>query len=50
MNPDELSKMIDAVTQYGEFMGGMRKQLIAQGFSEDIAEQLVLEMIRKATI
>lgn len=49
MNSDEISKMIEAVTQYGEFMGGLRKQLIAQGFSEEMAEQLVLEALRKAS-
>lgn len=49
MTPDEISRMIEAVTQYGEFMGGLRKQLIAQGFSEEMAEQLVLEALRKAS-
>lgn len=49
MNPEDISKMIDAVTQYSELVGGMKKQLIAQGFSEEIAEQLVLEIVRKAS-
>ena len=49
MSPEDISKMIDAVTQYGEIMGGMRNQLISQGFSEEMAEQLVLEVIKKAT-
>lgn len=49
MTPEDISKMIDAVTQYGELMGGMKKQLMAQGFSEEMAEQLVLEVIRKAS-
>ena len=48
MSPEDISKMIDAVTQYGEFMGGLRKQLIAQGFSEEIADLLVLEIMKKA--
>jgi hypothetical protein len=49
MNSEEIARMIDAVTQYGEFMGGLRKQLVAQGFSEEVAEQLVLEAIKKAS-
>lgn len=49
MSPDDISKMIDAVTQYSELMGGMKKQIMAQGFSEEMAEQLVLEIIRKAS-
>lgn len=48
MSPDDISKMIDAVSQYGELLSGMKNQLVNQGFSEDIAEQLVLEMIKKA--
>ena len=49
MSPDDISKMIDAVTQYSELVGGMKKQFMNQGFSEDIAEQLVLEVIKKAS-
>lgn len=50
MNADDIAKMIDAITQYAEFMGGTRKQLIAQGFSEEIADLLVLEMMKKAGV
>lgn len=49
MNSEDISKMMDAVAQYGELMGGMKKQLMAQGFSEEMAEQLVLEVIKKAS-
>ena len=48
MSPEEISKMLDAVTAYAELAGGMKKQFLAQGFSEEMAEQLVLEVIRKA--
>jgi len=46
---DDISKMIDAVTQYSELMGGMKKQFMNQGFSEEIAEQLVLEVIKRSS-
>lgn len=49
MTADDISKMIDAVTQYSELMGGMKKQFMNQGFSEEIAEQLVLEVIKRSS-
>lgn len=47
MNADDISKMIDAISQYSEMLGGLRKQIMNQGFSEDIADQLVLEILKK---
>lgn len=47
MRSEDIAKMMDAVTAYGELLGGMRKQLMAQGFSEEIAEQMVLEILRR---
>lgn len=48
MSPEDISKMIEAVQQYGELLGGMRNQLMAQGFSEEMAEQMVLEILKRA--
>lgn len=48
MNPENVTKMIEAVQQYGELLGGMRNQLIAQGFSTEIAEQMVFEILKRA--
>lgn len=47
MTPDETAKMIDAVTAYAELLGGLKNQIIAQGFSEQTAELMALEIIRK---
>jgi len=47
MKPEEIAKMMDAVTAYGELLGGMKKQFISQGFAEDIAEAMVLEILKK---
>jgi hypothetical protein len=48
VNPENVARMIEAVQQYGELLGGMRNQLIAQGFSIEIAEQMVFEILKKA--
>ncbi len=47
MNPEEISKMMEAVQVYGELLGGMKKKFIAEGFSDDTAEALVVEILRK---
>jgi hypothetical protein len=38
-------KMLDNISQYAETVGGLRKALLAQGFSEEAAEQLVIEAV-----
>ncbi len=47
MNSDDIAKMMDAVAAYGELLGGMKKKFISEGFSDDTAEALVLEILRK---
>lgn len=47
MNPEDIAKMMDAVQAYGELLGGMKKKFIAEGFSEETAEALVIEILRK---
>ncbi len=47
MNPEDIAKMMDAVAAYGELLGGMKKKFISEGFSDDTAEALVLEILRK---
>jgi len=47
MKSEDIAKMMDAIQAYGELLGGMKKQLVAQGFSEEIAEQMVLEILRR---
>jgi hypothetical protein len=49
LNTEQLNLLMDAVSAYGELMGGLRKQFIAQGFSEEIAELMALEVLKKAT-
>lgn len=46
MTPNQINEMIDAVKAYGELLGGMRNQFISQGFSEEVADQMVLEILR----
>ena len=47
VNPEDIAKMMDAVAAYGELLGGMKKKFIAEGFADDTAEALVLEILRK---
>ena len=46
MSPEQLNEMLDAVKAYGELMGGIRNQFIAQGFSPEVAEQMALEILK----
>jgi polyhydroxyalkanoate synthesis regulator phasin len=46
---ENLAKMMDDIAVYGEMMGGLRRQLVEQhGFADDIAQQMILEMLRQA--
>lgn len=47
MNPEDIAKMMDAVATYGELLGGMKKKFIAEGFSDEAAEALVVEILKK---
>ena len=47
MNPAEVAKMLDVLTAVAESLGGLRKQLIAQGFPADIADQIIVETVKK---
>lgn len=42
LEAQRIAEVIDAVTKTAEALGGLRTQLIAQGFSEAIAEQMAL--------
>lgn len=46
MGSEELSSMFNQIANVAEMLGGMRKQLISQGFSPDIAEQIIVETMR----
>lgn len=46
MTSKETSALIDGITQWSEAMTGMRNQLINNGFSPEVAEQIVLEALR----
>ncbi len=47
MSPDDIENMMEAVQVYGELLGGMKKKFIAEGFSEESSEALVIEILRK---
>lgn len=49
MNPDEILAMMDNLKLFAEAMGGLRKQLIDAGFSEDAAEALVITAAENGT-
>ena len=44
---DKLAKLIDAITEYAEAVGGLRNQLLEQGFSEEAAEGLIIVMFQQ---
>jgi hypothetical protein len=46
MTNTELEKTFNGVAIFVEVAGGMRKQLISDGFSPPIAELIVLEAIK----
>lgn len=49
MKPDEVYKLMDGLKEYSEAMGGLLKMLIAQGFSPEVAEQIVLRQVINTT-
>ena len=49
MKPTDIANMMDAIQAYGEMLGGMKKQIMSQGFSEEIAEQMVLEILKRSS-
>lgn len=46
MGSEDITTMFDQISKVTEVFGGMRKQLISQGFSPDIAEQIIVETLR----
>jgi hypothetical protein len=46
MNEPDISKLIDGMELFAETMAGIRAQLINKGFSEPVAELLVVEVFR----
>jgi len=45
MTPDEIYKLMDGLKEYAEAMGGLLKMLTDQGFSKEVAEQIVLQQV-----
>lgn len=45
-NADDIATMHDSMTLYAEFLAGLRRQLISEGFTPETAELLVVEAIR----
>lgn len=46
MSPEQLNDLFEAVNAYGELMGGLKNQFINQGFSNEMAEQMALEILK----
>ena len=46
MSPDEMNELIEKTQILTEALGGLRKQLIAQGFSVEAAEELVVLAVK----
>lgn len=46
MNAEQLNQMLEGVQAYGELLGGLRNQLIAQGYSVEMAELMTLEILK----
>lgn len=46
MNNTDLLKIIESMAQFTETLAGLRNSLIAQGFSEAAAEEIVLLTVR----
>ena len=40
------SEMIDQISVFAEALAGLKNSLVAQGFSEEIAGQIVLQSLR----
>jgi hypothetical protein len=49
VSPEETYKLMDGFTEYAEAMGGLLKMLTSQGFSPEVAEQIVLRQIISST-
>jgi len=41
------SEMIDQISRFAEALAGLKNSLVAQGFSEEIAAEIVLQSVRK---
>jgi hypothetical protein len=41
------SEMIDQISRFAEALAGLKNSLVAQGFSEEIAAEIVLQSLRK---
>lgn len=49
MNPDDISSLMDSMQYIVEALAGFRKQLIDQGFSPEMAEQIVYSIAVERT-
>jgi endonuclease III-like uncharacterized protein len=38
----ELESILDGITQFAEAMGGLRKQLLEQGFGEEVVDAIIV--------
>lgn len=45
-NKSDIAEMHDSVSLYVEFVAGLRRQFVAEGFTPETAELLVVEAIR----
>jgi hypothetical protein len=46
MTKKELERILENVTIMGEALTGLRAQLVNGGFSEEIAEEIILQQIK----
>tara|TARA_R110000782_G_scaffold153421_1_gene245881 strand:+ start:489 stop:647 length:159 start_codon:yes stop_codon:yes gene_type:complete len=46
MNKRDLERILESVTIMGEALTGLRAQLVNGGFSEEIAEEIILQALR----
>ena len=46
MNRKEIERILESVTVMGEALTGLRNQLINGGFSDEIAEEIILQTLR----
>jgi hypothetical protein len=46
MTKRELERILDTVTIMGEALTGLRAQLVNGGFSEEIAEEIILQTLK----
>ena len=47
MDSKDIEKLLEGVQMYGELVGGLKKQFMAQGFSEENSELMVIEILKK---